>query len=497
MLSTKENVSTQKNVIQPRLLATVSGLALFFVIFIWNFFERGIYALGINATVFLLLALMLFLQPLRAARKLTARDLVWIIPFVLIAISYSLYDNPFWKITSILIVPASFAVFYLQSFTSSFTRWTLSFFLNIAFRFLSIFKNFGVVSGGYMNLVAPKKASGMRVFVRILIGIFFLIIISAVVVIPLLASSDAVFGTAVNAVYEWLKDFIFLSFWYRVLAFIGLSLLFASALFSWGRPFNVPEKQNTSNRLDPIITSIVLGGILILYLIFLGIQFNHLWVGELPFDFAKTEQLVKSGFWELLFLSVLNIVAYFFVYKKTIQQVQYILTAFTGASLLLLVSAGYRMGLYVTYYGFSYEKFFAFYAVLYCAILFVWLITKLFARSPADIIKFVAVLFLWMYAVVAVFPVEQFILRTNIALAERNDSRIRLFEMKMLSSDVLGTIKKYNQNGRLQENVAYLSNVGDQASVAELLDWNPWIEKQEKLIADKKWYEYNLMNVLE
>lgn len=496
ILSTNSTDIIHKDAGKRRLLSA-AGLALFWVIFIWNFFESGVYALGINTTVFLLLALALFLQPLNASRKLSFRDMFWIVPFVLIAISYSLYDNPFWKITSVLIVPASFVVFYLQAFAPAVTRWILSFFFQIALRFLSIVKNFGAVSEGYMALVAPNNASRRRVFVRILIGIFILIIIAVVVVIPLLADADAVFGTAVDAVYEWLKTFIFISFWYRVLAFLALSFLFASALISWGRNMDVPEKQNTQKRLDPIITSIVLGGILVLYLLFLGIQFNHFWVGKLPFDFGKTEQLVKSGFWELLFLSVLNIGVYFFVYKKTVSALQYMLVAFTGASLFLLASAGYRMGLYVTYYGFSYEKFFASYAVIYCAILFVWLIAKLFSSAPADILKFVAVLFLWMYAIAAVLPVEQFILRANVALAERQGSRIRLFEMKMLSSDVLGTIKQYNQNGLLQENAGYLSKEGEPVSDIKLFDWQPWIEKQEQMVADKKWYEYNLMNVLQ
>jgi len=138
----------------------------------------------------------------------------------------------------------------------------------------------------------------------------------------------------------------------------------------------------------------------------------------------------------------------------------------------------------------SYEKFFASYAVLYCAILFAWLITKLFAHTPADILKFITLLFLWMYALVAISPVEQFILRTNVALAKRPDSRIRLFEMTMLSSDVLKTVKYYNQTGRLQENTSYL------AQKDQSFDWQPWIERQEQQIKDKSWYEYNLMNIL-
>jgi hypothetical protein len=225
------------------------------------------------------------------------------------------------------------------------------------------------------------------------------------------------------------------------------------------------------------------------------VQLNRLWVGSLPFDFKETENLVKSGFWQLFFLSLINILIYFYTYRKTSPLVQRILTAFTAASLLLLVSAAYRMGLYVAYYGLSYEKFFASYTVIYCAILFIWLIMRLFIKQRSNIVKFLIILFLWMYALVTVFPVEQFILRANVALVRLPESRIRLFELTMLSPDALFLVKEYQQQGLLQEKAGYLSREKMSES-ADKFNWNPWIERQEKRISAKNWYEKNLMNVL-
>ena len=153
------------------------------------------------------------------------------------------------------------------------------------------------------------------------------------------------------------------------------------------------------------------------------------------------------------------------------------------------------MGLYVTYYGLSYEKFFASYTVIYCAILFVWLISRLFIKQRANILKFLIFLFLWMYAVVTILPVEQFILRTNMALSNLKESQIRLFELTMLSPDVLPLIKKYQQQGLLEENNNYLVRE-DSPKSEEQFDWTPWINRQEKKISDKMWYERNLMNTL-
>lgn len=67
-----------------------------------------------------------------------------------------------------------------------------------------------------------------------------------------------------------------------------------------------------------------------------------------------------------------------------------------------------------------------------------------------------------------------------MALVSKPDSKIQLFEMTMLSPDVLTQIKKYKEEGKLDEKER---------------DWNPWIEKQEKRIQDKKWYEATLSSI--
>jgi hypothetical protein len=81
--------------------------------------------------------------------------------------------------------------------------------------------------------------------------------------------------------------------------FIALTVLTFSALTSWSKRFDYKGKESDDRKIDPIISGIVIGGILCLYLLLLWVQISHLWVGALPFDFKETENLVKSGFWQL------------------------------------------------------------------------------------------------------------------------------------------------------------------------------------------------------
>jgi hypothetical protein len=410
--------------------------------------------------------------------------------------SYALYDNPFLKLVSLLVIPLALGIFYNQSFLPDKKNqlWNSAFVLRIIVRFFSFLREIGQTAKLYINLVIPEDKTKERVVLRTILGLILFLIIAFTIFIPLLSSADLVFAVKVQGIYDWFLKIFSSSFVYKLLTFIILSLLLFSVLTAWSKIFDYKEKEDGGKNIDAIISGIVLGGILGLYLLFLWVQINHLWVGALPFDFKETENLVKSGFWQLFFLSVINILIYFFTYKKTVPLVQWVLTAFTITSLLLLVSAGYRMGLYVTYYGFSYEKFFASYTVIYCTILFVWLISRLFIAKRSNIVKFLLVLFLWMYALVSIFPVEQFILRTNVALSSLKESRIKLSELTMLSPDVLALVKEYQKNGVLKEQISYLSEESGEL-VNKEFDWNPWIKSQEEVL-NKLWYEKNLLNVI-
>jgi len=473
-------------------LLLCAGLAMFWVIFIWGFWHKGIYALGINFFIFLALFCGLFLSVIYRKVKFRFNDLVWLVPISLIILSFLIYDNPFLKIISLLVLPIIFALFYnyLSLDNKEARHWDFHFLINIIKRIFSFLSKIGLSIILYLELIIPANKNNKRVIAKVIAGVFLFLIIALTIIVPLLSSADKIFSDKMEFIYSWLKAHFSFILMYKIITAVILSILTFSALFAWNKKFDYQEKPEADNKIDPIISGIVLGGILAVYLLFLWVQVGRLWVGSLPFEFKDTEYFVKSGFWQLFFLSIINIVIYFFTYRKTVLIVQRILAVFTFASLLLLISAAQRMQLYVTYYGFSYEKLFALYTVIYCVILFVWLISRLFIKSRSNIFKFLVMLFICMYGLIAILPVEQFILRANLKLAELKGSRIRLYELTMLSPDVLPLIKKYQAEGLLKEKTDYL-----RPGEAEF-DWTTWINKNEKIVADKTWSERNLMNYI-
>ena len=310
--------------------------------------------------------------------------------------------------------------------------------------------------------------------------------LALLVVIPLLASADMQFAAeledvlkSISGFVEWLVNHSLL---YRLISALLVATLALAACIMW----NSPQKtvQTDTSMRDSITAAIVLGGLLALYLCFLFIQFDRLWLDVLPTSFKATELYVKRGFWQLVSLSAINLVLVFAYFQRTNTLTQYFLYAFVAASLLLLGSASHRMFLYTSYYGFSYEKFYASYAVVYCILIFA-LIAHGLIRSNAQLVLMRCVLLLlWMYALISVFPTEYFIVRANLTLSERPQARLQLSDLKELSIDALPVISA---------NIHRLS-----AATPSEKSWEgcqQWIIESRNDASYRPWYEHTLSSL--
>jgi hypothetical protein len=160
--------------------------------------------------------------------------------------------------------------------------------------------------------------------------------------------------------------------------------------------------------------------------------------------------------------------------------VQGLLSVFTVACTAIVISAAGKMTLYVATYGFSYEKFYASYTVLFCLVLFIYLLYSLVTMHRQDVLKATCYLFLWMYGFGAVLPVEYLIFQSNLELAGKG-SRIHLDDLRMLSADVLPIVER--------EIIAFAGAQGDH-------NWTTWHKWQVGYVRNKKFYELNLSNVI-
>lgn len=473
------NFSIQKII----MVITYSTLA---VLGHWGIWSEGVYALGFNTTLFwLFLGFMLWgINPQLRFKK----DYCWITPLFLMALSFSLYENPWLKTISCFLLPICTALFYAYSQLINARNhfWGFSLLLSIFKRtFLPLKHIVGIF--GYFKLTVSNsvKQKNHNLSKRIFTGVLLLIPI-AVIILVLLSSADSNFNHLIDRIFS--KVFILFDFTTlaKMFCILGLAIVLFASLHAFKTPYEITEHKSKI-PLDDIVIGIVMSGILVIYLIFLWLQIEYILLDTLPKDFKATEKIVKSGFWQLFFLSILNTALFLMIYKKTGTTIEYILRIFIAASGLLLLSAAWRMSLYVYWYGFSYEKFFASYTTVFSLFIFIYLLMASFAKQRKDVFKVMAFAALWTYAIATVMPIEKIIFNSNVQLNQLSSSRINLYELETLSIDVISDVRKmFDETNTIKNKTSYF----------HMTDWNNWANKLEQKHCDRTWYESNMSLVM-
>jgi hypothetical protein len=457
-----------------RLLAIVL-ISSFAVLSHWGVWSNGVFSLGLNTSlVWLALGALL----IHANDRIDfSYDWLWLLPLALLAISFALYENPWLKLVSVLVMPVGIGVFFgfAQLTGKRQQLWRAATVAKLIANTLSVLPAIPASMNSIrMAFSARLDSSNLGVFKRILRAVAILVPLMFIVLM-LLSSADDNFEAMVSA---WFSTLTTLLDWSTAAKIICV-FIFSSVLLAVNNTLArevLLESQIQPRQVDDVIASIVLFTILIVYIAFLSLQLDYLIVDKLPIEFSATERLVKSGFWQLFFLSVINIGLFYWVYQNTGLIAQWILRLYLIASALILLSAAWRMGMYVFYYGFSYEKFFASYTTLYALGLFCFLGWAVFSASRKDIIKTLCLSFLWMFSIVNILPVERIIFHSNISLSQYPSSRIDLFHLSELSVDILAEVNTALNDRRL-------------------LNTNAWINWQRNKIdgdCERPWFESNL-----
>jgi len=398
-------------------------LGAFAVLFFWEGWFKGVTALGLNATVFIFGVICLFVICRQRERPLKSDDLLWIMPSIVIGLSYSIYENTFFKNVNLFVFPLLFA-WYLNSTNDIFKRRFITqkaAVVDLVKRSLLTTLPFILPAwDAYAEFLANRFNAPTSQIKRVSLGLLFLALASALTV-PLLYTADTLFAERIDVIVTWPIENFSWSFFLRVAVGTIIALLLFSTSFGWSRPWSLSE-DSPNTGIDSVISGIALTGILAIYLLFIATQIEQIFVSVLPTEADSVTLLVKTGFWQLVALSFINVGAFAYLYKKTNQYVQIILVIFAASSLIILGSAGHKMYLYVLNYGFSYEKFYASYAVLFCGVLLGRLFLVSFFSRTCDIIRVGMFYFLVMYSVLSLLPVSQIIWHTNTALTNFSDN---------------------------------------------------------------------------
>ena len=235
------------------------------------------------------------------------------------------------------------------------------FFEAIGLFFLSIFRYF---PAPFQALGTQMRGDRKRLG-GVLIGLACALPV-LVIVLLLLSSADAVFGGIFTSISDWLRETNLLRWLWWLVRILFVALLFCSGLYFLTQPRAAAAPQAPAQTQEqparsaaPFVTVLVL--LNVVYAVFAVIQVVYLFGGaETAAMQGGYAQYARSGFFQLVAVAFINLVAVLLTAlwlprceagpRRALQVLSLLLCALT---LVILASAVYRMGLYISVYGLS------------------------------------------------------------------------------------------------------------------------------------------------
>jgi hypothetical protein len=458
-----------------------------------SFFRNQI---GISYFVFIAIFYILFFWRFRSFSFSHQRlGYLVLIAIWLLAASYYLYDTTVFYGLNILVIPV-LVIFHLALITSpKKIEWSnLLFFYYIwnhlvggirySVQFINHISKLFIRSNNEKHLDVWKK-----ILIGILISVPFLFII-----LNLLIEADTQFERLISTLPHLIS--------FRAEYFIRLVIIliytfgffgFMQVLLQNKNPI-VPKKGSIKPiGMDGIITLTVLLLINLVYILFIAVQFKYFFSGTLEDGFTYAEY-ARRGFFELLFVTLINLSISIAVItltktvygplKKAICLAMTILILSSG---VLLVSAIMRISMYEDAYGFTFSRVLAHSFMIFLMVILAYTLVKIWLER-VSLFHFYFIASLIYYVGINTTNLDKIVVDKNMARFEATGKIDIHYLNSMSATGILGLMELYEKNpdvpglkDRLKKSKAERGSMNRNSWQSHNLERDKVFEKLEKL----------------
>ena len=468
---------------------------------------------GISVFLFLTSVILLIVYNLKEKEKIkNKKGILWAIPIELLGLTYFIFNNSLFMTLNLF---AIFGLLVLMCMSITGTKITQNRFivnilnkifepLSILFDFISDFKLDKFKEK--KNVENDSKPSNVKKVVKSLIIAVPIIL----VVLCLLASADSVFSN----IFKGFFDFISKIFENETIASILFRLVFIFICFVYIAGFIIQfvnEKQTQEKqtqvkskklRFNELTMRIILVSLNVLYVIFSFIQFKYLFMNAGKAANFGYAEYARTGFFQLMVVSFINFALLYIAEKgeKLDKILKICLIIFT---IIIVISAAFRMHLYEQEYGYTYLRLFVYFTLVTEILILVPVLAKVCGKD-VDVFKVGLEIVVVMYVAVNFINMDKIIARNNIDryLADPNNVEFDAYYLR----DNVGTdaaeelikILKYDEGKISRKNKAtFIRNRNEIVAMLNdfkdeyVKDYNPSIQewnlsknKIEKLVKD-------------
>lgn len=271
-----------------------------------------------------------------------------------------------------------------------------------------------------------------------------------IIVLTALSSADPVFKEVITRIisYKLLADIFENAVPICLMVFfIGLFSCSAVTYFLINPQPPLPEKKGAREPLIAITVFSVLG---VIYVLFCAIQMIYLFGhATLPAGYTYA-MYARRGFFQLLFVCVVNIILILVssdMFRKD-RILQILATAFSACTLIMNISATYRMMLYISAYSLSYDRLAALFGLGVVYLLLAGLVIRIY-KDAFPIFRFAMLITAFALLAFNCIRPARFIAGYNLEHAKSGEVDYRY--LSDLGLDAFPVVAEYYEDGQISK----------------------------------------------
>ena len=447
---------------------------------------------GISVTIFVIAFLLGFLYLMNKNKKIeNKKALILTIPIILLSMTYFIYHNSILRIMNTFVI--CFLVIIMCIYTTKLKLKLQDFLIGIINVLAGTFESISDVIDDLKKRIKKKenidendKATEAKKIIRSIIYAIPVVVI----VFILLASADSIFANIFESIIRGVTDIFVAENFIMFLLRIGIMIIFFFVISSFF--VNIIMKDTMFNdestekvielKIENMTINTILTILNIFYLIFSVIQFTSLFskMNMNDFDYAT---YARQGFFQLMIISFINISMIMIakLNRQNINKYTIVMSILTLVfTVIILLSAFFRMHLYEEAYGYTYLRLFVYY-ILATELLLILPIGLWIFEKKIDILKSTIGIVIIMYVILNFSNIESTIAKQNVDryFENQEENEIDLtYLLNHTGTDAIGEIKR-------------LLNAKNQNVVKRVEEY--LLEEKEQLQETKKsWQEINL-----
>ncbi|RHW42042.1 DUF4173 domain-containing protein [Neobacillus notoginsengisoli] len=401
----------------------------------------------------------------------------------LLSASYSLYDMEFFQALNILAIPA-LVIFHISLITGpKHLEWAKPVFLVSIMRRIgeSIAYNAAFARLSSRLALHRTKSKNAAIIKKVFIGIGVSIPVLAVV-LNLLISADSEFERIVTGFPAWFRIsgesiFRILFTLFSTFAIFGFLQVHLKKRYE----IKPAEGKEAGKGIDPVILLTVLFLLDAVYVLFVGVQFTYFFSGTLSDGYTFAEY-ARRGFFELVFVSVINLSVTVFVLsfaknpasimKRLIQASLSILVLSSG---IILSSAFMRLMMYEEAYGYTFLRVLIHSFMIFLLIIFCYTLAKIWL-DRLSLFHFYFIAAIVYYTAINIIHIDQIVVDRNMERFEQTGKIDLQYLAYMSDTGILALSELYKEQPNL-------------SGLKELLNER---KSQVEAAGERHWQSYNL-----